>query len=212
MRLTSFLRKFLLVSTRRRAEADETGTTLIELVVYIAILTIMTVIILRSVLQLTGVFARSRIERRVSLAAETALERIVREIRLAKNITCISTGVDAVCDTTQPIEGDSIRLDTYLSHSDSTPQFKTFYCPFTPCTQVMFDPNNPQGSTDHTDAQQLTPNTVIISNLIFKQLYNPGNVSASRGAVRIEMTVTSGSGLTQVTHTYYATAVLRGGY
>jgi type II secretory pathway pseudopilin PulG len=195
-----------------RAPQKKSGMSLVELVVYIAILSLITFVIMNGILQLSSVFGKSRTERRVSLTAETALERMVREIRLAKDITCLSTTGGTACPVVQSegINFGALELDSFVSHSSSVDQDKKFYCSSSSgnCTQIMFDPNTAVAS----DEQQLTPSSVTVTSLTFKKLYNPADVAETTGAVRIEMTITSGSGNTQVTHTYYATAVLRGGY
>ncbi|MEK7499680.1 MAG: prepilin-type N-terminal cleavage/methylation domain-containing protein [Patescibacteria group bacterium] len=184
------------------------GTTLIELVVYIAILTIMSLIILRAVLQLTGVFAKSRIERRVSLAAETALERMVREIRLAR-VPCVAS--DYTFSACLPdTSGGALRLHTDKSYTDLTDIYKSFYLSGSSPNQIIFDPD----VSTSADEQQLTPSTVTVESLVFKKLYNtsPDLTNAETSGVRIELQISSGLGATKVTHTYYASSVLRGGY
>jgi type II secretory pathway pseudopilin PulG len=59
------------------------GYTLLEIVVYIAILAIIVVLSLGSILSTYNAFGRIKIERKLVTNGEVAMERLVREIRAA---------------------------------------------------------------------------------------------------------------------------------
>lgn len=62
------------------------GFTLIETIIYTAVFASVSFLIFGSILTTYNVFREIRISRNINRAAETSLERIIREIRLAKSI------------------------------------------------------------------------------------------------------------------------------
>lgn len=68
------------------------GYTLLETVIYVAILAIISILTVGSILAIYQSFGRERVERHLVLNGDTAIERILREIRRA-------TSTDAVAST-----------------------------------------------------------------------------------------------------------------
>lgn len=173
--------------------------SMIELVIYIAILTIITVVIVSGIVQMAQVFGKSRNERKVSLAAETALERIVREIRLAKSVVVGCT--PAPC----------ISLDSFSSHDVTNPSTISVTKKFAQSgNRLVLYPdfvNNP------ATVQDLTPSNVTVSGVSFTQLPRSVGIKSSVSqAVRVVIAVSTGAGTYTVSHVYNITAVMRGSY
>ena len=63
--------------------AGRQGYSLLEAVIYIAILSVVAVIVVESVFSLYRAYGRSRVDRRINLNGDYAIERIIREIREA---------------------------------------------------------------------------------------------------------------------------------
>ena len=59
------------------------GYSLLEVVIYIAILAVVSVVVIESVLSVYKAFGRLRVDRRINLNGDTAIETMVREIRSA---------------------------------------------------------------------------------------------------------------------------------
>ena len=63
--------------------AGRQAFSLLEAVIYIAILSLIAVVVIESVFSLYRAYGRTRVERRLSLNGDAAIERIVRELREA---------------------------------------------------------------------------------------------------------------------------------
>ncbi len=163
------------------------GFTLIEAVIYVGILGVTTALVVSSIVQLSSVFGKARSERRVSSVAETALERIVREIKLA-------------CSIGAGFSSTNLPLNTF---QDFNPPAGTT-CASPPTTRTIAS----SGGALTIGGATLTPNVTVTNSDIFTQL-TAGTISQG---VRIKLTLTSGAGKYQATRTYYATATLRGSY
>ncbi len=164
------------------------GITLVELVIYIALLIAAVVLTVFVMVEISRSYGKNRTDRLVGIAAETAMERIVREIRLACAISSISP------------DFKSLTLSTFNSLEDAGT------CSIGPLSNrtIFLDVNTIKiGSTS------LMPTGVTASGLTFTQITGD---PASRKAIRVEMTLSSGSGSYQITRKYYATATLRGSY
>ncbi len=166
------------------------GTTLVELLVYIGILAIATVLVVNAILKMTEIFGKARVERKVALAAETALERMVREIRLANDVPVIQSSPPY------------LALNTFADYTGSTAVTKIFILPLG--SKTLYYDND---AYDPYQQVPLTPSDVQVTSLTFTQL---PFITDKPKAVRITLTITGGSGKYAVSHNYYATAVLRG--
>ena len=175
----------------KSAHRLQKGTGLVELVIYIAIFSVISVVVVGGTVQETKLLRKARAERAVTSAAETILERIVREIRLACSVSVTTT---------------SISLTTFSdlsapSGTDCTDASATRVIDFSG-GNVLLEP--PVGT-------QLNPYGVTVSNLTFAKVTTP--LSAVSDAIAVKLSLSSGAaGSYQVTHTYHATAILRGSY
>lgn len=162
------------------------GFSMVEMLIYVAILAAASVLVVSSIIQLTQLYGKGRAERRLVMAAENAFERITRELRLAQSI-----------DTSSPytLPGSRIKLNTFQSYTD-----------FTPTTRTI-DLNSGFAVLDNNLSGALTPVGVTVTNLTFTQL--TGSVS---DAVRVQMTLTTAGGPFQLQRTFFTTVVLRGSY
>lgn len=163
------------------------GTTLVELIVYIAVLAVMATVIIGGIVQMSRVYGRVRLDRRVTAAAQTALERMVREIRLAK--------------TVEIVDADTINLTTY---ADFNPDVETII----PTTTRQVTRTGTQVLLDNVP---ITESDVSVNSLTFFALDRSHSTAGSQ-AVRIEMAVEAGSGDYKVSRVYSALAVLRNSY
>ena len=195
---------------RNRAKKNQfwaRGATLIELVIYLTIFASMSIFITFGIAQISAVFSKVRVERKVSLAAESAMERITRELALASDVSCLTTP-PTPCPNVVATNGTLIQLNSYpdfLESSHDNPVTKELKLSG---TQIMFDNNTGDG----TPAIELSPYDVSIQSLAFKKLADPTSGHAYSKAVRVELTATGGAGKYQVTSKYYATAILKNSY
>src|SRR3989344_3109229 len=61
------------------------GYTLLEIVVYVSILAVVAVLVVGSILSIYQAFAKTRVERRLALNGDVALETIIRDVRAAES-------------------------------------------------------------------------------------------------------------------------------
>jgi prepilin-type N-terminal cleavage/methylation domain-containing protein len=165
------------------------GFTLIEMVVYVAILALLTVGVIRLVLILSFNFAEIRAERRLMASSDVALETLVREVRLASAVA-----------TSSSIFGTSpgkLVLQTFRSPIDLTPVVRTFTINAARLTRQ--DDSGPQ--------EFLTPPEVKITNLTFWHLATSTSILST-----LKITIEAGQGKALESKTFYASAVLRQNY
>ena len=161
------------------------GFSLIEILVYVSILAVITVLVTAGVVQMGRIYGRVRVERRVALAAELSLERITKEIRLARNVTVVSSS-ELSLETFEDFEGSLVEVD--------------------PDRSIQLS-----GDAILLDGVALTPDIVTVSSLSFTRLDTTGSIVAT-DAIHIEMTITSSSGDYAVTRTFSTTVLSREGY
>ena len=166
------------------------GLSLIEIILYVALLGLLLVAVVNLTLTIATVYAKARVVRAVNQQAVAGMERMVREIRLAH-------GIDNAASTFGTHPG-VIELDTIVSPTDTTVTTRRFL--LSGSILALEEGLSP--------AVALT-NRVDVTNLVFHDI---DTGASGRRAVRIEMTATAGQGKLQTTQTFYETAVLRGSY
>ena len=162
------------------------GYTLVEAIVYVAILAILSVVFINLLLTMTRSYAEFRITRNLNTSAQAAMERLVRSIRNATSVdisSTLGTNPGRLVLNTLDGSGDPLTIDFYLS--DDTLMVK-----------------EGSGAAASTTAKYVT-----VDNLIFRKLTTP--VSS---VVKIEMTLGVNHGAINKTAKFYSTAVLRGSY
>ena len=160
--------------------------TLIEIVVYTAILFILTLVVVNVVIAMNRTYRTFTSLSTVETSAEVSLERMTREIRDA-------TSVDTAQSTLGSSPGQLMLNTTDASGTATTIQFFTL-------GQTL------RVKEAGVDVGPLS-GAARVSNLVFRKL-----VSAQATAVKIEMTLESGSGSNYESKQFYSTVVLRGSY
>lgn len=161
------------------------GFTLIETIIYMATIAVIFILVVNSLTVVIKAFNQGRVIIKINNSAETAMERMTREIRFAYGIDSSSTL-------------DHLVLSTYSTSSPETPTTIEFYID---SGKVMIK----EGSLG---AEALTASDLTVTNLIFRQI----NASSVSKAVKIEMTIQGFSGNYQKTENFYNTAILRRSY
>ena len=164
------------------------GVALMELIVYIAIMVVLVTIVTIGIVQMSRILARVHGDRKTSSAAQTAIERITREIRLAKSASLVS-----------PSE---IVLTTYADFNPNTVSFVDRAIKLQSQKIVLVN-------ADLT-LSDLTSGEARVTNLVFTELA-PATFIDSR-AVRVEATIEAGVAPYNSRRTYYSTAILQGSY
>ncbi len=165
----------------------ERGIAMIELIVYIAIMIVLTLIMVGALVNMSGTFRAIEAASRVDIAAQTSLERMIRDIRAASSI-------DLALSTLDMSPGVLQLNTTDRAGAATTEQF------FMVGTSIHIKKAG-------VDTGPLTSSSVHVSKLTFRRL-----TSTQSEGVRIELTIDSGAGVTYRTKFLYATVILRGSY
>lgn len=171
------------------AKNSKSGYTLIETVIYTAILASLSIFVANTIILAFVSFNKARTDRRVVIDAETALERIARESRAALSV-----------DEVQSVLGSNpskLVLNSVVGFGDNTPITKQF---FVSEGRLAFQEGAGQ-------AKFLTsPASTVASFIVFK------SDTAHSQAVKITLELEAGSGQSVTRRSFYISAVLRGGY
>lgn len=160
------------------------GFTLIETLVYMAIVVVTILTIVFVIVQAAQLYNKNRADRLVSLSAETAIDRITREIRQACDIVSVSSST-LVLKT-------FLNLESGASCSTATLVNRTI--------QVS-------GGQLTVDGSPLNTSSVNISSAQFTEITGDG---APEKAVRATLQLSDSAN--RVVRKYYTTATLRGSY
>jgi Tfp pilus assembly protein PilW len=157
------------------------GYSLIELVIYIALFTMISIILVRSLLEVMSTYATAQGYRRLQNNGELIMERITREVRDASDITASSIlgtnpGTLALTGT------DSDENDTAVTFSVS---------------------NNAVQINDNGDVGNLSTSEVAVTSLIFRSI-----TTAVGEGVKVELTLTTTNGYI-VSSSFYSTIMIR---
>lgn len=163
------------------------GYTLVELIVYVALVAMLLLVIISTALSMANVYKRSRTYLDINSAGITAFSKFSRDIRRASSI-----------DATDSIFGVSAgRLVLLMKKSDGTNDSVAYYLSN---GRVELDENGVYTGS-------VTQGDVAVSGLTFKKFAN-----ASTSAVRIEMTMAPRASTSIPALNFYGTYVLRGSY
>jgi len=165
------------------------GISIIEVIIYVAVLVLVMGFTVNAILIMTRSLNTSNVNRNIIFAAETGLERMLREIRLANSIDMAATVFNShpgqlTLSTTDLVSGASTTIKFYLSASTLMVR------------EGLAAP------------QLLTSSTTKIANLIFRQVVG----SSVSEAVKIELEMQSGEGILQKSEKFYGAAILKASY
>lgn len=167
------------------------GFSLVEMLIYAAILAVVSIFIVNSILMITKSFNNYRAWRNVNAAGEAAMERMAREIKLADSINAGTSVFDSnpgrlSLNTIDPDTETATTIEFYASGN------------------ILMVKEGVQSGV------VLTPSGVELTNIIFREVAVSTNTKSK--AIRIEMEIRSGTGSYQKTARFYDTAILRRSY
>lgn len=158
------------------------GFTLVETVIYVALVSAISVSIVTTLLLLTKSWSTIKISKNINTAAVTTFERMTREIRNAESVDQAASTLDSTPGT--------LKINTASSTITFSLASNTLWIQ--------------QGTGS---LARLTPSTVTPTNLRFRRI----STSQSE-AVRIEMELQSSALGKTITQSFYTTVILRGTY
>lgn len=163
------------------------GFSIVEMLIYVFILSLMLVVIINTIGGLTASQRKIKATRAVELSSITTLERIVREIRNAVSVDVLNTSFG-----TNP---GSLSLNS----TDSDGNART--------VKFVVDSGKLRVIENGVDQGPLVQSGVTINNLVFTSSSTPNST-----AIKINMTISSGTSTAFRSEQFYGTAVLRGTY
>ena len=175
------------MSTSRAMQNKERGLTLIEILFYVAILAMLVLAVLQALIPLGRSFRTLSANTSINTTAQVALERMVREIRGG-------TSVDLANSTLGSSPG-VLQLNTLDSGGNAT------------TVQFYLSGTTLRLKEAGIDSGPLAPSSARVTSLIFRKI-----TTSNSQAVKVEITVESGSGASYISKKFYTTAVLRGSY
>ena len=173
--------------TRQAHAKNERGVTLIEMLVYTFILTLLVSVVIYTLITMNNLYRSIRSTAGIESAAHVAFERMSRELRGASSIDVSQSTFDS--------SPGQITLNT-TDNSGATTTIQFFMTGQTPHIK--------EGGVD---VGPLSLADVRVTSLVFRRI-----TSAKSEAVKIEMIVESGEKGNYKSASFYSTAVLRGSY
>lgn len=164
------------------------GFSLVEMLIYVSILAVIFVAVVNMLIDMTATYRTLKVSKDIDLSAFTAMERISLEIKGADSI---NVGQSALGTTTNP----ALALNTYDTNGVST------------IVKFSVSNNLVRVSEGGVDKGALNASTTKVTRLIFYSID-----ASTSDAVRIEMTLQSGTSTNLKTEKFYTTAVMRGSY
>lgn len=168
---------------------NKKGFMLAELVVYISILAVISVLVIGFILTMIKSFGRIKVAQLVDDSARNSLERISNEIRFAGSIRVASSTLGTnpgvlVLNTNNRTTGATTTLEFSLNNS---------------MLRIK------EGSSAY---ENLTSSSTEVTNLIFRRIVS----TSTQEAVKIEMTLKATKGGIEKTSNFYDTIILRKAY
>lgn len=163
------------------------GFSLTEMVIYVAILSVLTIVTVNSTFSAIRAFAEFRVSRDLSSSGTSLVERLTREIRKAH-------GIDAPNSTLGTNPGRLTLLTKDAGGVDTTVEF-------------YIESNKLKIKEGGVAMGSLTSSTTIITNFIARSLTNTNS-----SAIKAEIGLMSTRGNISKSGNFYTTILLRGGY
>jgi hypothetical protein len=163
------------------------GTSLVEMVLYVVLLTFVVGIIVQMLITIGGVYRNIKLTRELESSGTIALETMLREIRNASNV--------------EAGESDLNVNPGFLVISGTDENLNPYKIKFNVVSGAL------QVSKNNESPTALTSSSGVIDHLLFSRVAT----STSEG-VRIEMEITGTAGPVSKSEWFYGFAVLRGSY
>lgn len=164
------------------------GTSIIELIIYGAILAFLSVFAMNAFLVISSALAEVRLRRQVNANAELIMERLLREIRFGK-----STEASSVFGA----HPSRLSFITFAGPADDTEISGDF----------RVSEMNLLLQKGSGNALQLNTDDVGITNFVLRQV-----AAGNAAAIKIELTLEASTTRKIVNKKFYGTAVMRGSY
>lgn len=163
------------------------GTSLVEVILYVVLLTLVTGIIIQMLIAVGGVYKNIKLTRELESSGAISMERMLREIRNSSSVVVSESTLGAT---------PGILVVSGIDEDSNFYQIK-----FNVASEAL------QISKDSEAPTALTSSPISVSRLIFSHITNTN----SQG-VRVELEVSGTVGVVSKSEKFYGFAVLRGSY
>ncbi len=163
------------------------GYSIVEILVYLAIFTSISILVINSFIIILGSFSTTRANRDLLESGSTAIERISREIRQAKSVDIVSSTLGTNPGVLQLNSSDTSGVSEVIKFSITNGALNIY--------------------KDGTLIGNLLGQNVSVSSLIFRRI-----TTTNGEAVKIELTLEDTIGNITKLENFYDTIILRGSY
>jgi hypothetical protein len=174
-------------SLPRNRISTRAGTSLVEMIIYIALLVLVASVIVQMLVAIGGVYRNIKLTRELEVSGTVAMDSMLREIR---NASAVMTGGSAlgISPGVLAVTGKDQDLNMYvITFSTESGALKI--------------------SKNGAASAALTSSSVTVNHLLFTRV-----TSANSEGVRIELEVSGTSGEASKSEKFYGFTVLRGSY
>lgn len=163
------------------------GTSLVEMILYLVLLTLVTGVIVQMLIAVGGVYRNIKLTREIESSGVIAMESMLREIR---NSSSVVSG--------ESFLGTSPGIITVSGTDESLNSYKIAFSVSSGALQISKNSETPVA---------ITSSGSIVSYLLFTHVIN-----ANSEGVRIELEVSGTVGSVSKSEKFYGFTVLRGSY
>ena len=160
------------------------GYSLPEIIFYVAFFSVLTAIVVGMLVRMSNSRERLQASQKVANSATVSLDRMVREIRTASDMSTSTSILD-----TNPGK-------LYLTSRDASGNIRS--------VEFYIATNTLRIKENNVDMGPLTEKGVSITNLIFRR-----SASSTDQAIKVEMTLESGTSTSYKSEKFYSTTILR---
>jgi prepilin-type N-terminal cleavage/methylation domain-containing protein len=158
------------------------GFSLVEMLIYISILTVFTVFVVSSLLSMTKAYKHVKSAKDLNHAALVSMERMTRAIQNASSVNATESSFDTYNGKLSVVSG-------------------------TTTSTFMLTDGVLYGQTNFVTDGPLTLPSVTVNKLQFTSI----TASSSR-AIKVQLGISSGSGDAAISEEFYSTVLMRGSY
>lgn len=168
-------------------KSKKNGYSIVEIIVYLAIFTTLSVLVINSFIVVLGSFNNTQTNRDLLESGSAVIERVSREIRQAKSIDVVGSVLASSPGALQLNSTTSSGTTTIMKFSVASGALNLYQ--------------------DGTLVGNLLGQNVSVTTLIFRRI-----VTTNGEAVKIELTLEDTRSKSSISANFYNTIILRGAY
>lgn len=170
----------------KNIKQNKGGYSLIEIVIYLAIFTTMSIVVINSFIVVLSSFSAIRSNHDLLESGSVSMERIAREIRQAKNIDIVNSSVNG---------GEYLQLNSTDSSGNNM------------IIKFIKEGNALNLYKNGTIVGNILNQNIIVNSISFYRI-----ATSNSEAIKIQMEIEDTRGKSNKIQNFYNTVVVRGGY